>query len=104
MSKPYSQFTALLAITKGSLKAIFKSPQAVFFSLFFPIVLIVIFGSLGGNGSFSMDIAIDKKADTLNPVYLAIKNSPLFNIVPGNEADLDDKMKKGRITAIIDIQ
>ena len=54
MSKPYSQFTALMAITKGSLKAIFKSPQAVFFSLFFPIVLIVIFGSLGGDGSFSM--------------------------------------------------
>ncbi|MEJ0105616.1 MAG: ABC transporter permease [Bacteroidota bacterium] len=104
MSKPYSQFTALLAIAKGSLKAIFKSPQAIFFSLFFPIVLIVIFGSLGGGGGISMDIAVDKKADTLNPVYLAIKNSPLFNIVQGNEADLEDQMKKGRITAIVDVQ
>ncbi|MCW3116766.1 MAG: type transporter [Chitinophagaceae bacterium] len=104
MSKPYNQFTALLAIMKASLKAIFKSPQSVFFSLFFPIVLIVIFGSLGGDGGVSMDIAIDKKADTLNPVYFAIKNSPLLNLEEGPEAELEDKMRKGRITAILDIQ
>jgi ABC-2 type transport system permease protein len=104
MSKPYSQYTALWAIARASLKAIFKSPQSVFFSLFFPIVLIVIFGSLGGDGGVSMDMAIDKKADTLNPVYLAIKNSPLFNIEEGTEAELEDKMKKGRIAAILDIQ
>ena len=104
MSKPYSQFTALLAITKASLKAIFKSPQSVFFSLFFPIVLIVIFGSLGGDGGLSMDMAIDKKSDTLNPVYLAISNSPLFRIADGTEEELEDQMKKGRITAILNIQ
>ncbi|MGC4038763.1 MAG: ABC transporter permease [Chitinophagaceae bacterium] len=104
MSKPYSQFTALMAITKASLRAIFKSPQAIFFSLFFPIVLIVIFGSLGGGGGISMDIAIDKKSDTLNPVYLAIKNTPLFNIVQGSDSDLEDQMKKGRITAIAEVR
>jgi len=104
MSKQYSQFTALLAITKASLKAIFKSPQAIFFSLFFPIVLIVIFGSLGGGGGISMNIAIDKKSDTLNPVYLSIKNNPIFNIVDGTEADLEDQMKKGRITAIVAVR
>ena len=104
MSKPYSQSTALWAIIKTSLKAIFKSPQSVFFSLFFPIVLIVIFGSLGGDGGVSMDLAIDKKADTLNPVYLAIKNSPILHIVEGTEAELEDRMKKGRITAILDIR
>ncbi|MES1215528.1 MAG: ABC transporter permease [Bacteroidota bacterium] len=104
MSKPYSQYTALWAIMRASLKAIFKSPQSVFFSLFFPIVLIVIFGSLGGDGGVSMDIAIDKKADTLNPVYFAIKSTPLFNIVDGTEGELEDKMKKARITAILDIQ
>lgn len=104
MSKPYSQLTALWAITRASLKAIFKSPQAVFFSLFFPIVLIVIFGALGGGGGISMDIAIDKKSDTLNPVYLAIKDNPLFNIVEGSEADLEDRMRKGRITAIVEVK
>src|SRR6185295_4963026 len=98
MQKPYSQFTALMAITKASLKAIFKSPQATFFSLFFPIVLIVIFGSLGGGGNFAMDIALDHKSDTLNPVYLAIKNAPLFNIAEVTEEELDDQMRKGRIT------
>lgn len=104
MSKPYSQVTALWAITRASLRAIFKSPQAIFFSLFFPIVLIVIFGSLGGGGGISMDIALDKKSDSLNPVYLAIKNNPLFNVVEGTEADLEDQMKKGRITAIVEVR
>ncbi|HEU4574022.1 MAG TPA: ABC transporter permease [Chitinophagaceae bacterium] len=104
MSKPYSQFQALWAITKASLKAIFKSPQSVFFSLFFPIVLIVVFGALSRGGGVSVDIAFDQKTDTLNPVYYAIKNSPVFDIVKGTAADLEDRMKKGRITAILDVE
>ena len=104
MAQPYSQTRAMLAITKASLRSIFKSPQAVFFSLFFPIVLIIIFGSLGGGNGISMDIAFEKNADTLNPVYFAIKSTPVFNIVKGEQADLEDRMKKGRITALLGIQ
>ena len=104
MAQIYSQTRAMLAITKASLRSIFKSPQAVFFSLFFPIVLIIIFGSLGRGRGISMDIAFEKNTDTLNPVYFAIKNTPVFNIVKGEQADLDDRMKKGRITALVGIK
>jgi ABC-2 type transport system permease protein len=104
MSRPYSQLQALWAITKASLIAIFKSPQSVFFSLFFPIVLIIVFGALSRGGGVSMDIAFDKKSDTLNPVYFAIKNAPVFDIVKGDDAGLEDRMRKGRITAILDIR
>lgn len=104
MSKPYSQYIALWAITKASLKSVFKSPQAVFFSLFFPIILIVIFGSLGGGGGISLDIAFAKNADTLNPLYHEIKNNPVLDIIESDEADIQDRMKKGRITAVLDIQ
>ena len=83
MAQTYSQTRAMLAITKASLRSIFKSPQAVFFSLFFPIVLIIIFGSLGRGNGISMDIAFEKNTDTLNPVYFAIKSTPVFNIVKG---------------------
>jgi ABC-2 type transport system permease protein len=38
----YSQWKAMWAICKAALRAIFRSPQAVFFSLFFPMVLIAI--------------------------------------------------------------
>src|ERR1700704_2860046 len=104
MAQTYSQTRAMLAITKASLRSIFKSPQAVFFSLFFPIVLIIIFGSLGRGNGISMEIAFEKNTDTLNPVYFAIKNTPVFKIVKGEQADLEDRMKKGRITALIGIK
>ena len=40
------QVKAMWAVTKASLIATFRSPQSVFFSLFFPIVLIWIFANV----------------------------------------------------------
>ncbi len=99
----YSQLKAMLAITKASLIAIFRSPQSVFFGIFFPIVLIVIFGALGGGGGLSVDVGIDSKSDTSNPVYASIKNSPLLNINDARQDTLEDLMNKGRLTALIQI-
>ena len=62
MAKEYSQLRAMMAVVKASLIATFRSPQSIFFSLFFPIVLIWIFGSLGsGNGIPTVDVALAKK-------------------------------------------
>ncbi|MFN8248262.1 MAG: ABC transporter permease [Ferruginibacter sp.] len=99
----YSQLKALMAITKASLISIFRSPQAVFFSLFFPIVLILIFGAIGGGGGLSVDVAIDHRADTANPIYQAITHDPVFDVKKGGQDTLEDMMKKGRITALINI-
>jgi len=59
------------AIAKAALRAIFKSPQAIFFSLFFPIVLIMVFGAIGGGGGISIDVGFDSKTDTTNGFYKA---------------------------------
>jgi len=104
MEKPYSQWKGMWAIAKASMKAIFRSPQSVFFSLFFPVVLIVIFGALSGGRGISLDIAFGSKSDTANVVFDAIKNIPVLDINRGKEADLEDKLKKGRITAILEIR
>jgi ABC-2 type transport system permease protein len=104
MAKPYSQGKAMLAITRASLRAMFRSPQAVFFSLFFPVVLIMIFGALSGRGGISVDVAFDKKCDTSNYVYQTLKLLPVLHVEHGDEAELMDRLKKGRITALIDIQ
>jgi ABC-2 type transport system permease protein len=104
MSGQYNQWTAMWAICKATLRAIFKSPQAIFFSLFFPIVLIMVFGALSGKGGVSLDVAFDAKSDTLNPVYFAIKSASVFDINTGSEAELLDQLKKGRITAMIQIR
>ncbi|MBI2730082.1 MAG: ABC transporter permease [Sphingobacteriales bacterium] len=103
MSKPYSQWAAMWAIVKASTKAIFKSPQAVFFSLFFPIVLIIIFGALSGGRGITLDVAFDSKSDTSNVLYMAIKNINAIRIIKSDEADIQDRLKKGRITALLSI-
>ena len=100
----YNQLKAMLAVTRASLKSTFRSPQAIFFSLFFPIVLIWIFGSLGGNGTPSVDVALEKNADTTNMIYFAMKQNPVLHFVNDPKKNVEDEMRKGRITALIDIQ
>ena len=104
MSKPYSQIRAMLAITRASLLTTFKSPQAIFFSLFFPVVLIMIFGAIGGGGGINVDVAFDPNTDTSNAVYHVINGDKVFQVEHADEAELEDRLKKGRITALINIQ
>jgi ABC-2 type transport system permease protein len=95
----------MLAITKASLKATFRSPQSIFFSLFFPIVLIWIFGSLGGsNGTPSVDVAFEKTADSTNMLYHTLRNNPVLHFVDDKKKDIEDELNKGRIAAIIDVK
>jgi len=102
--KQYSQARATWAITVASLKSMFRSPQSVFFSIFFPVILIVIFGALSGGGSFSTDIAFDKNSDTTSLVYLKLKNNPALNEKIASQDSLLEMVKKGQITAMISVQ
>lgn len=88
---------------KASLRAAFRSPQGVFFSLFFPIVLIMIFGSLGRSGGISVDVAWDEQTDSsaTNMVYQQISRNPLFDFEKGDTTYVNDLLRKGRITAKI---
>jgi ABC-2 type transport system permease protein len=104
MPKSYNQIRAMLAVTKASLKATFRSPQSIFFSLFFPIVLIWIFGSLGGNGIPSVDVALEKNTDTTTQLYMHLKQNPVLHFIDRNKKDVEDELRKGRIAAIIDIR
>jgi ABC-2 type transport system permease protein len=104
MSQNYSQLTAMLAITRASLKATFRSPQSIFFSLFFPIVLIWIFGSLGGNGSPSVDVALEKNIDSTNIVYHSLRQNPVLHFVDDKKKNIEDELNKGRVAAVIDIE
>jgi ABC-2 type transport system permease protein len=104
MPQKYNQWTAMWAVCKAALTAIFKSPQAIFFSLFFPVVLIMVFGALSGNRGIEVDIAFDAKSDTLNPVYPILKMIPVLDVNKGSQAEIEDKLMKGRITAMIEVR
>jgi len=104
MDKKYSQVRAMFAITKAALRATFRSPSAVIFGIGFPMIFILVFGFIGGGGGISLDVAIDKNADTSNRIYEVIKQIPAIDIKNKTEEELKEDLEKGRITAVINIQ
>jgi ABC-2 type transport system permease protein len=94
----------MLAITKGSLKAIFRSPSAVIFSIAFPMIFILVFGFIGNGGKLSINVAFDPKSDTSNPVYNSIKMVAGINVIRKTGVELQEDLEKGRITALLNIR
>ena len=104
MTGTYSQAKAMLAITRGSLRATFRSPSAVIFSIAFPLIFILVFGFIGGGGKVSVNIAFASHTDTTNPVYQAIKNIAALHVVNKSDAEIKEDLEKGRLTAVINIE
>src|SRR5690606_38342083 len=101
MSTSYSQLRAMLAITKASLRAVFRSPSAVIFSLAFPLVFILVFGFIGGGaGRIAFRVAFDPGTDTSTTLYQALQFMTELDIVSGEEQDLNERLAKGRLEAM----
>ncbi len=102
----YSQVRAMLAISKASLRSIFRSPSAVVFSFAFPFIFILVFGFIGNNNGVPVyKIAIDKNCDTSNALYDSIKASNRIRIINfADEKELRSNLVKGRITGILNIK
>src|SRR6476469_7498402 len=104
MEGSYSQVKAMFSITKASLKATFRSPSAVIFSIGFALIFILVFGFIGEGSGFSLDTALDKNSDTSNQVYVALKQIQGIHFVDKADSLLKEDLQKGNITAIINIQ
>lgn len=103
MAVKYNQWKALLAMAKASLKAILRSPSAVIFSLGFPLVFILVFGFIGDNG-VSVKIGVDKATDTTSYVFQALRKEKALKLIMDKPAaEMQDDLKKGHLTAIINI-
>ena len=105
MPQPYSQLRAALALAKASLIAILRSPTSVVFSLLFPVIFIVVFGSMVNNSVVQLKIVLTPQCDTGNAVYKAL--SSVNNITIDKKLNIEDAKKalqKGRLTAIVDIK
>ncbi|MEK7227064.1 MAG: ABC transporter permease [Bacteroidota bacterium] len=105
MKRPYSQSRALWAITRGSFKAIFANPAAIFFSLFFPIIFVLIFGAFGSGGGPSYRVALSEESDTSGSFIKKLKEDRIIRIV--KYADTVSRRKdlvRGRLSAILTIK
>lgn len=103
--KRYNQVIAMLAITKASLRAIFRSPSAVVFSFVFPFIFILVFGFIGNSGGIpTYKVFIAKDSDTTNALFDSIRSSNRIRIVSfADTAELRSNLVKGRIAGILKI-
>src|SRR5471030_1597408 len=103
-NKPYSNFSATMAIAKASFRSIIRSPSSVVFTLLFPLIFILVFGFIGGN-TVSVDVGVAKGSDTEDTIYKALSHISVVNLITNqSEADMKNNLAKGHIDAIINIQ
>jgi ABC-2 type transport system permease protein len=105
MQQSYSQGRAMLAITKASLKGILRSPSAVIFSIFFPLIFILVFGFIGNSSGPSFKVVLDKTSDTNNILLDSIRHhSNIKFITDKTDKEIQSDLIKGRITGILSIE
>ncbi len=102
--KSYSQTKAMFAITRASLRAIFRSPSAVIFGFAFPLIFILVFGFIGGGG-VTIRIALKNLNDTNNVLMKngLLKNPSIRLIKEPSEEEAKKELAKGNLAAIIGI-
>lgn len=100
----YSNARAIRALFIASLQSILKSPSAVFFSVAFPLVFILVFGFLGGGGNYSLSVAAALNANTQSPLFKALEQVPVLKWKKAaTQAEIDKLMKEGEIVATIGV-
>lgn len=103
MSQKYNQFRAMLAITRASLKAIFRSPSSVAFSFGFPLVFILVFGFISGGGP-TVSVALANSKDSANLVIRQLLHyTPVRLAKEKDTADIRKDLEKGRIGAVLSV-
>lgn len=104
MPAKYNQFRAMLAITRASLIGISRSPSAIIFSIFFPLIFILVFGLIGNTGGQTYKLVLDPASDQANPVLDSLKNKSNIKFVSyDNAEELESELIKGRIAGILQI-
>ncbi len=105
MQQKYSQTRAMLAITGASLRAVSRSPSAIVFSIFFPLIFILVFGFIGGGGGPSYRVVLAPGSDTANAIIDSLKTYKNVKFVSyRDEKELRSELVKGRITGILNIR
>lgn len=100
----YSQFKAMFAITKASLRSQLKSPSSIVFGIVFPLVFIFVFGYLGKGTLGKYRIAIPKESNIDNDIYKSLLNDTAFKITSNLSYDsCDALLTKKDILAIVSI-
>ncbi|HEY4107815.1 ABC transporter permease [Puia sp.] len=103
MANNYNQLRAMLAIARGSFKGMLRNPSAVAFGFGFPLVIILVFGSIGGGGP-KVSVALSRQADTANPIVKGLVKTTLVTLSDDTDtASIRKDLERGRIAALISV-
>lgn len=91
----------MLAIAKSSFKGMLRNPSAVAFTLVFPLVIILVFGSVGG-GAPSVSVALANQRDSSSSVIKWLVAGPLVRLSDDHDtATIRKDLERGRIAAVV---
>lgn len=91
---------ALRSLTAASMKMYFRNITAVFFTMFIPIILVVIFGLLNiGGGSATIHIGLTNNSKTVIAKNFegSLKGIKTFKVDTLSQEEARDKLAKGKI-------
>lgn len=92
----------LLTLTKASIKMFLRNRQALFFTLFMPFLIMVIFGMLNFEGSTTIKLGVvaDQPTEATQQFVEQLKNVPAFKITEGDAATLRATLEDGDLDMI----
>src|ERR1700727_1468036 len=101
MIQGFNQIRAVLILSKYSLLATLRSPTSVVFSLLFPIIFIVVFGSMIWDQTPVMKLAVGPGCDTTNLLFKAIGQIHSITLNKGMTGEEQSAaLRKGQLTGI----
>jgi ABC-2 type transport system permease protein len=94
---------ALLLLTVANIKSFTRDRAALFWTLAFPLIFVVLFGSIFSGGSNQRSIGFADLDATPASTQLASAFSGIAGVtlIDGSESDLLAKMKKGEVSSVI---
>src|SRR6266403_802742 len=90
---------SLWSLTAASVKMYFRNRAAIFFTLFLPLMFIVVFGFLSksSGGTFTLDVTNKSNTELSHGVVDALKKVEAFKVTEAGESEAADKLGKGKI-------
>jgi ABC-2 type transport system permease protein len=94
---------ALLLLTVANIKSFTRDRAALFWTLAFPLIFVVLFGSIfsGGNNDRTIGFADLDASPASAQLAAAFRAISGVKLVDGTEADLTARMKKGDVSSVI---
>jgi ABC-2 type transport system permease protein len=94
---------ALLLLTVANIRSFTRDRSALFWTLAFPLIFVVLFGSIfsGGNADRTVGFADLDVTPASAQLRTAFAGVPNVHLADGSEADLLARMRKGDLSAVV---